>query len=59
MISFLETKGVAKFKYPERLEIVEELPMTAGGKVSKQILELNIAEKMEKEGKIVANGRSV
>ena len=59
MISFLETKGVAKFKYPERLEIVEELPMTVGGKVSKQILEQNIAEKLKKEGKMVANGKSV
>jgi non-ribosomal peptide synthetase component E (peptide arylation enzyme) len=35
MIIHLRAAGVAKFKYPERLEIVSEFPMTAGGKVRK------------------------
>lgn len=35
MIGFLEEKSVAKFKYPEKLKIVDELPMTASGKIQK------------------------
>lgn len=36
--SFLSEKGVAKFKLPERLELVEEFPLTRIGKVSKPAL---------------------
>ena len=34
----LETAGVAKFKWPERLEIVAELPVTKMGKLDKKAL---------------------
>ena len=39
----LAARGVAKFKWPERLEIVDELPRTPVGKVSKVHLRQTIA----------------
>ena len=38
LVAFLETLRVAKFKYPERVELVDSLPMTASGKVRKEAL---------------------
>ena len=38
LTAFLLGKGIAKFKLPERLELVEEFPMTRVGKVSKRDL---------------------
>ncbi|HEY8952299.1 MAG TPA: (2,3-dihydroxybenzoyl)adenylate synthase, partial [Candidatus Dormibacteraeota bacterium] len=38
LASFLLAKGIAKFKLPERLELLEEFPMTRVGKVSKRDL---------------------
>lgn len=35
---FLLAKNIAKFKLPERLELVEEFPLSKMGKVSKQVL---------------------
>ena len=35
VVAYLETKEVARQKFPERLEIVGEFPMTASGKVQK------------------------
>ncbi len=35
---YLDRRGVAKFKWPERVEIVEELPLGPGGKVQKGVL---------------------
>jgi acyl-CoA synthetase len=44
--SYLETHGVAKYKWPEGLAIVDSLPKTASGKVQKFILreEINKVE---------------
>ena len=40
MVSGLRTAGLATYKLPERLELLEELPVTASGKVQKhQILQ--------------------
>lgn len=36
--NYLDQRGVAKFKWPERVEIVEELPLGPGGKVQKGVL---------------------
>ena len=47
--AFLENAGMAKFKWPERIEIVSDLPMTASGKVSKPKLKEIIAEKLRQE----------
>jgi 2,3-dihydroxybenzoate-AMP ligase len=35
MGAFLERAGLAKFKWPERIECVAEFPMTSSGKISK------------------------
>jgi non-ribosomal peptide synthetase component E (peptide arylation enzyme) len=49
MVSHLEAKKTAKFKLPERLEIVHEFPLSAGGKVSKDKLKEDITAKLAKE----------
>lgn len=35
MVAHLDAAGVARFKHPERLELVEAIPMTSTGKVQK------------------------
>ena len=35
VVRYLETKEIARQKFPERLEIVSEFPMTASGKIQK------------------------
>jgi len=52
MTSFLAGKGVAPYKLPERLEIVDTLPFSADGKVIAKDLEKLIAEKLKAEGAI-------
>jgi len=47
--AFLHETGLAKFKWPERLEIVDEFPLSASGKLSKKILRQQIADIVEKE----------
>ncbi|MBS4214963.1 AMP-binding protein [Neobacillus rhizophilus] len=44
MIRYLGTYEIAKQKYPERLEIISELPKTASGKIQKYILRQQIKE---------------
>lgn len=46
---FLMEKRIAKFKLPERLEVVESMPVTAMGKVSKKALREQIAAKLRLE----------
>lgn len=53
MVSFLKAKGLAAFKLPERLEIVDKIPMVGDGtKVDLKGLEKDIADKLKAEGKI-------
>jgi non-ribosomal peptide synthetase component E (peptide arylation enzyme) len=53
MADYLKSKKLAMFKLPERLELVEEFPLAAGGqKIDKRMLEEDIAHKLEQEGKI-------
>jgi len=50
MVSFLNSKKVANYKLPERLEIVAEFPLVAAGiKVDKMRLEEDIANKLKQE----------
>lgn len=49
---FCEEKKLAKYKWPERLELVDKIPLSAGGKVHKAILEEDIAKKLKAEGKV-------
>jgi len=46
MVAFLKEKKLATYKLPERLEVVQELPMTASGKVQKYLLRDDIARKL-------------
>ncbi|MED4584605.1 AMP-binding protein [Brevibacillus choshinensis] len=43
---FLEEIGIAKQKLPERLEIIEEMPITASGKIQKYLLREDIRKKL-------------
>jgi 2,3-dihydroxybenzoate-AMP ligase len=38
LVDFLGTKEIARFKLPERLEVLDELPVSTFGKVSKKTL---------------------
>jgi 2,3-dihydroxybenzoate-AMP ligase len=49
VVEHLGKKEVAKFKYPERLEIVASFPTTAVGKVSRRDLRELIARKVAQE----------
>lgn len=44
---FLDHRGVARFKWPERIEIREALPRTSVGKVAKNRLRDDLAVKLE------------
>jgi len=46
VVRYLETKEVAKQKFPERLEVVSEFPMTASGKIQKFRLREIVAAKL-------------
>ena len=46
---FLMEKKISKFKLPERLEVVEEFPLTSMSKVSKKDLRKDIADKLANE----------
>lgn len=47
LASFLRGRGLAAFKLPERLEVVESLPMTPSGKVRKNLLRDELKLKLE------------
>ena len=49
-VSFLRDKQLAVYKLPERVELVDELPITPAGKVQKRFLRERIAKKLETEG---------
>jgi cyclohexanecarboxylate-CoA ligase len=49
MLAILKKSGLAKQKYPERLEIVQSLPYTAAGKIRKNLLRDQIAGKIRQE----------
>jgi 2,3-dihydroxybenzoate-AMP ligase len=49
LCAYLEAEGLAKYKWPERLELIEALPRTQVGKVSKVILRADIGAKLERE----------
>ncbi len=48
--AFLADRGVAKFKWPERVETIEEMPLGPGGKILRTTLRQVIAEKLSREG---------
>ncbi|HEV8307023.1 MAG TPA: AMP-binding protein [Methylomirabilota bacterium] len=54
LTGFLETRRIARFKLPERLEVVERFPATAVGKIAKKALRDEIARKLRGEGRAEA-----
>lgn len=46
----LEALGLARIKWPERIERIEDLPVTKVGKLDKATLRSNIADKLKTEG---------
>jgi non-ribosomal peptide synthetase component E (peptide arylation enzyme) len=51
MVSFLMEKGIAPFKIPERLEVIDKIPMVSDGqKLDKKALARDIANKLSAEG---------
>ena len=49
LVAFLEIHQLARQKFPERLEIVSEFPMTPSGKVQKYQLRQRVAERIAAE----------
>ena len=52
IISYLQEKKTSVLYLPERVEVIEEMPLTNVGKVDKKRLREEIKEKLKKEGKI-------
>lgn len=52
VLKFLEERGIAVFKHPERLEITDSLPRTEVGKISKAELRVQITERLKAEGEL-------
>jgi non-ribosomal peptide synthetase component E (peptide arylation enzyme) len=50
LITFLKGKSIAPYKLPERLEILNELPLVSGQKIDKKALVQDISRKLEAEG---------
>lgn len=46
IVSFLRSRQLAVYKFPERLEVVPALPMVSDTKVDKKLLATNIIEKL-------------
>ena len=49
LILFLQAKEIAKFKFPERLELIDRFPVSTFGKVSKKSLAALITQKIKDE----------
>lgn len=50
--TYLKGQGLAPFKCPERVEIIDSIPLVSDAKVDKPTLEKDILEKLKSENKI-------
>ena len=50
LAGYMRERGFAKFKWPERVEVVDDMPATKVGKIDKAQLRRMIAEKLVVEG---------
>ena len=55
LTQYLEQAGLAKFKWPERLEVIPEFPLTASGKLSKVLLRDRIVQMLRTEAGTVTD----
>ena len=51
LASFLSSKGLAKYKCPERIEVVESFPLTRVGKLDKPALKQRIVQQLQDEAR--------
>ncbi len=51
LAAHLETEGLARQKFPERLELMDAFPRTASGKIRKDVLRREIAARVEAKEK--------
>lgn len=49
LVSYLATKEIARFKLPERLELMDDFPLSTFGKVSKKSLVEMVSQKLARE----------
>ncbi len=49
--TFLAGLNIAKFKWPERVELIDEMPLGPGGKIQKGKLKQMVEERMDRDGK--------
>lgn len=49
LTEFLQSRGIARFKFPERLEVVDVFPISPVGKILRSELRACIAEKLKAE----------
>jgi 2,3-dihydroxybenzoate-AMP ligase len=54
IVPFLLGEGLAKFKLPERLQVVDVLPLANVGKVDKKALRADITRRLEQETQLVS-----
>ena len=52
MVNYLKTRKIAMFKIPERLEIIESMPLVGSAKVDKKELTRLVTEKLKAEDRI-------
>jgi len=52
MVAFLKEQKITSYKIPERLEIIESMPLAGGMKIEKRTLEEDVEKKLKKEGRI-------
>jgi acyl-CoA synthetase (AMP-forming)/AMP-acid ligase II len=50
LVAYLRMRGLAPVQWPERLEIVTDLPRNSTGKVRKEVLRVRLAQSGEKPG---------
>ena len=49
LVAFLQGRDIARFKLPERLEIVNEFPISPAGKILRRELRARIAQQLQRE----------
>ncbi|MCP4978908.1 MAG: hypothetical protein GY935_00265, partial [Gammaproteobacteria bacterium] len=52
LVAITRDKGLAKNKWPERLQIVDALPVTAAGKLRRSVLRQQIIDKLNAEAPV-------
>ncbi|MGV9670081.1 MULTISPECIES: AMP-binding enzyme [unclassified Gordonia (in: high G+C Gram-positive bacteria)] len=48
VLDVMDGAGVARFKFPERLVVVDEFPMTKVGKIDKKAMREDIRQRLER-----------